>query len=82
MSDNDDNIVEEQILPLAESSRFEFVLNQEADCMICKYYIDKKKYGGPGKLKKACISKLNQRKRKLNDDMVPMSTRLIQRTNV
>ena len=39
-----------------------------------------KKYGGPGKLKKACLTKNNQRKRKLNDDMVPpILTRLRRR---
>ena len=48
--------------------------------MRCKYCIDKKKYGGPGKLKKACLTKNNQRKRKLNDDMVPpILTRLRRR---
>ena len=39
-----------------------------------------KKYGGPGKLKKACLMKNNQIKRKLNDNIVPpISTRLRRR---
>lgn len=27
------------------------------DCMICKFCRDKKKYGGPGKLKQCCVKK-------------------------
>ena len=78
--DNVDNVVGEQLLPIAESSRISIVSTSEDDCMCCKYCIDKKKYGGPGKLKKACLTKNNRRKRKLNDDMVPpMLTRLRRR---
>ena len=80
ISDNDDNLVEEQLLLLAEYSRIYIVSNSGNDCMCCKYCIDKKKYGGPGKLKKACLTKNNQRKRKLNDNMLPpMLARLIRR---
>ena len=41
--DNDDNVLEEQLIPLTESSRISIVSNSEDDCMCCKYCIDKKK---------------------------------------
>ena len=73
-------VTDDYMVPLAESSTLEPIIDLNKSCNVCKYCLDKKKRGGKNKLKQRCVQKpKTASKRKIVDLLEESSGRVLRR---
>ena len=71
-------VTDDYMVPLAESSTLEPIIDLNKSCNVCKYCLDKKKRGGKNKLKQRCVLKpKTASKRKVVDLLEESSGRVL-----